>query len=220
MRQLALVTVLFAGAGWAADVETAINTTFLQPWIGSIRANQPLNPQFLHPRVRACINERTREYFDSISSNSVGGTTAGYHITKLAAWQGPGPLWTLPPDGFSYPVEPTYELHLKFDKSNTELVRYLAPAGKAWYMVLPCPNEKGIAFVHENALKAKAQKEQAAKLVAELKEPLRGELLALLKQRRLLEAVKFYQKTTGQQDFTLAVMVINAIDPEHPLDNR
>src|SRR5579872_4546268 len=218
MRQLALISALLAWAAMAADVETAIGTTFIQPWIGSIRANQPLNPELLHPKVRACINERTREYFNSINGNSVGGTTSGYHITKLAPWHGSGPLWTLPSDGFSYPVEPTYELHLKLDKTNTELVRYLAPAGKAWYMVLPCPNEKGIAFVHENVLKAKAQKERTAQLVAELKNPLRGELLALLKQNQMLAAVRRYQSATGLQDFTLAVMVINAIDPEHPLD--
>src|SRR5690349_6874058 len=130
MRQLALISAWLVCGAMASDVETAIGTTFIQPWIGSIRANEPLNPRFLHPKVRACISERTREYFDSINSNSVGGTTAGYHITKLVPWKGPGPLWTLPPDGFSYPVEPTYELHLKFDKSNTELVRYLAPAAK------------------------------------------------------------------------------------------
>lgn len=117
-------------------------------------------------------------------------------------------------------MQPTYELHLRFDNNNPELVRYLASAGQKWYMVLPCPNQKRMALVHDNLAKAKAQRERAAQLIAELKDPLRTELLAMLKQHKMLEAVRRYQKVTGLQDFTLAVMVMNTIDPEHPLGNR
>jgi hypothetical protein len=221
MRRLALLSVLLALTAIGADTETAILHTFVEPWVAAIGTNRALDLHLLHPEVQACWNDRTRPYFDSVLSNRTAkGTTAPYRITKLAPWQGPGPLLGLPADGFSYPVQPTYELHLRFENSNAEFVRYLAPEGGKWYMVLPCPNEKGIAYVRDNIAKANAQKERAAQLVAELKDPLRSELLALLRQHQMLNAVKRYQQATGLQDFTLAVMVMNAIDPEHPLGNR
>lgn len=220
MRRLVLIFAFLACRAIAADSEKAILDTFVQPWVEAIRTNRPLPLELLHPKLQACLNNRTSEYFESATNNNLGGTTAAYRIIKLAPWQGSGPLLGLPADGFSYPVQPTYELHLRFDNSNAELVRYLAPAGQKWYMVLPCPNEKGMALIHDNLAKAKAQREHAAQLVDELKDPLRSELLAMLKEHKMLDAVRRYQQATGLQDFTLAVMVMNAIDPEHPLGNR
>ena len=81
--------------------------------------------------------------------------------------------------------------------------------------MVPCPNEKGMAFVHENIARGSAQKQRVSRLVTELKDPLLSELKDLLKQHRKLDAVKKYQQATGQ-DLPLAVMVMNAIDPGHP----
>ncbi|SRR5579883_65897 len=220
MGRLALITAILASRAWAADGEAAIRTTFVQPWVDALRAGKPAQLEFLHPKVRACLNAGTREYFDSITKTALSGTTSPYRVTGVVAWNGPGPLWTLPPDGFFYPLQPQYELRLQFDEARTEVIRYLAPAGERWYVVVPCPNEKGMAYLREQKAAAKAQKERAAQLLAELKDPLRGELTAMLKQHRLRDAVKRYQQATGLQDLTLAVMVMNALDPEHPLGSR
>lgn len=221
MRRLVVFLAVFAGRVPAADVEAAIRTTFVRPWVEAVRSNDRARIDLLtHPKVRACRNEQTREYFEFQPGDEVSGATAAYHITKLAPWNGPGPLWTLPADGFSYPVQPAYELNLQFEGSNTVVIRYLAPNNGAWYSVEPCPNEKGMAFFRAQLAEGKAQKKRAAELLAQLKDPLLGELKTMLKQHRLMEAAKRYQAATGLEDFTTAVLVMNELDPGHPLGQR
>ena len=221
MRRLVMFFAVVAGRVPAADVETAIRTTFVRPWIEAVRSNDRTRiDQFTHPKVRACRNEETREYFEFRPADELSGAKAAYHITKLAPWNGPGPLWTLPADGFSYPVQPTYELNLQFEGSNTVVIRYLAPNNGAWYSVEPCPNEKGMAYFRTQQAEGKAQKKRAAELVVQLKDPLLSELKTMLKQHRLMEAAKRYQAATGLEDFTTAVLVMNELDPEHPLGQR
>ena len=79
----------------------------------------------------------------------------------------------------------------------------------------PCPNEKGLAFFHQSLAKGAEQKRQVALLVAQLNDPLLGELKEFLKQHHKIDAVKRYQQATGQ-DLTLLVMVMNAIEKGNP----
>jgi hypothetical protein len=126
----------------------------------------------------------------------------------------------LPADGFFYPVQPTYELNLEFGGDGTEVIRYLAPLGGSWFIVVPCPNEKGMAFFRESIAEGNAQKQRAAELVAELKDPQLGELKDILKRRGMLDAVKRYQEATGLDDLTLAVMVMRRIEPDRQVNGR
>ncbi len=56
------------------------------------------------------------------------------------------------------------------------------------------------------------QRQRVAQLAAELKDPLLGELKALVKQQRTIDAVKRYLAATGVTDLTLARMVIGVIE--------
>ncbi len=211
MRQLVLILLLALNAP-AADVTTAVRTTFVDPWIKAMHTDTPARlTRFLHPKVRACINDQTREFFESDQLN-VRGVTPKHRITKLAPWNQPGPLFGLPADGFAYPVQPTYELNLDDPNSDTLVVVFLAQAGDAWYMVTPCPNEKGMATWREMAATKKARDEKIATLAAELKDPLRSELRVLIKGGRIVDAAKKYQQTNGLDDVFLAIAVMKTID--------
>ena len=66
MYRLALLSMLMAARVLAADAESAIRTTLVEPWLKAVRANDnAAHTRFLHPQVRACINDRTREFFES-----------------------------------------------------------------------------------------------------------------------------------------------------------
>jgi hypothetical protein len=211
MRQLVLILLLALNAP-AADVTTAVRTTFVDPWIKAMHTDTPARlTRFLHPKVRACINDQTREFFESDQLN-VRGVTPKHHITKLAPWNQPGPLFGLPADGFAYPVQPTYELNLDDPNSDTLVVVFLAQAGDAWYMVVPCPNEKGMTVWREMAATKKARDEKIASLASELKDPLRSELRELIKGGRIVDAAKKYQQTNGLDDVFLAIAVMKTID--------
>jgi hypothetical protein len=215
MSRLALLSMLLAARVLAADAEAAIRTTLVEPWLKAVRANDKAAlTRFLHPQVRACINDRTREFFEYGDLLKPEGLTPKHRITKLTPLSGPGNLFGLPEDAFSYPVQPAYELTLEAGQEDPHIIRYLAPSGGSWYFVEPCPNEKGLAFFHESLAKGAEQKQRVAVLVSELKDPLLGELRDLLKQHRKIDAVKKYQQATGQ-DLTLSVMVMNAIEKEN-----
>jgi hypothetical protein len=220
MYRLALLSMLLAARALAADAEAAIRTTLVEPWLQAVRTNDKAAlTRFLHPQVRACINDRTREYFEFSDLLKPDGLTPKHRITKLTPQSGPGNLFGLPEDGFAYPVQPAYELILEAEQGDTQItqitqiIRYLAPSGGTWYFVEPCPNEKGLAFFHESLAKGAEQKRQVAVLVAQLRDPLLSELEDLLQQHRKIDAVKKYQQATGQ-DLTLSVMVMNAIEKQ------
>jgi hypothetical protein len=213
MRRLVL-TLLVAINAPAADVTAAVRTTFVEPWIAAARKENPAQlVRFLHPKVRACINDQTRDFFDFDLSN-LKEVTPQHHITKLAPWNDPGgPLFGLPADAFSYPVQPTYEMNLSALNSDTVFVLYLAKVGDAWFMVAPCPNEKGMAVYRDMIAVKKARDERIARLAAELKDdPLRPEYRELIKGGQIVDAAEKYQKTKGLENVFIAIDVLKTID--------
>jgi hypothetical protein len=211
MGRLAISFALLAFRAFAASDEDAIQNTFVKQWVEAARSGDKARvEQFLHPQVRACINASTKDYFDFALDNEVRAVAAGpYLVTKLAPLKGPPPA-LLPEDGFPYPVQPTYEVQIEFEKSSLLSVHFLAPANGSWFEVFPCPNEKGMAFMRQQLIEGAEQKKRAAQLLADLKDPLRSELTDLLRRGQKIDAIKKYQQAAGV-DLTPAVAVINAL---------
>jgi hypothetical protein len=152
----------------------------------------------------------TKDFWDYALEFQVHSAPAGaYRITKLGPMQGPAPTF-LPEEDVAYPVRPAYELQIEFEQSNLVFIQFLAAANGSWYYVIPCPNEKGMAFFREQLVKGAEQKKRAAQLLADLKDPLRSELNDLLRQQQKIDAIHKYQAAAGV-DLTTAVGVINAL---------
>jgi hypothetical protein len=210
MGKLALLIAAAAASVFAATPdETAIQNTFVKPWIEALRSRDKGRiERMYHPAVRACMNASTQEFFDNALDHEAQSTAGGaYHITKLAPLQGGFPAF-LPEDEFPIPVRATYELQV--DVGDVIMIRYLAPANGSWYEVYPCPNEKGMAFYRKQVAEGAEQKKKAAQLLADLKDPLRSELKDLLRQQHKIDAIKRYEASAGV-DLTTAVTVIDAL---------
>jgi hypothetical protein len=213
--RICLLSALVSCRLFAAGEEAAIRSTFVDPWTSAMRqAAQTKNTaalmNFVHPQVLACITSESREFFEGNAAREIGHNLKGpFSVSKIAPLSGLGLLSAfLPSDGFPLPVMPTYEVQI--DWGDTSFIVDLAPANGAWYEVLPCPNEKGAAFLHEQAAAGAAQKQRAQQLASELKDPLLGELKALLKQDHIIDAIYRYQATTGA-DLTTAKTVIDVV---------
>ena len=214
MRRLALAFVLLAactGGASAASDESAIETTFVEPWIGALRSKDKNRvEQFYHPATRACINPTTKEFFDYVLDRETSDLlTGGYQVTKIASLNSPPPTF-LPGDGVRYPVRAIYEVDIDFAQSNTTMVRFVAPSNGKWFEVYPCPNEKGMAFFRQQLAAEAEQQKKAVELLAALKDPLRGQLRDLLSREQKIDAIKKYREATSA-DLTTAVIVINAL---------
>jgi hypothetical protein len=212
MGKLAICFALAASGALAASDEAAIQSTFVRPWIEALRAKDKAKiEQLYHPALRACINPATREFFDYELEGEVFSPAVGdYRITKLGPMQQPAPTFW-PKEYVSYPVLPTYEVQVQFDAVNTVFVRFLAPSNGSWFEVFPCPNEKGLAYFREQKTERDKQEKKVARLLEELKDPLKSELRGLIRQQKKIDAVDKYRAATGA-DLTIATLLINALE--------
>jgi hypothetical protein len=210
MGKLAASLAVLTTCAFAASDEDAIQNTFVKPWMEALRSKDKARvEQLLHPAVRACITPETKEFFDSAFEHQAESDLSGpYRVTKIAPMRQPPPTF-LPEEDVKYPVQPTYELDIDIKPGNV-YIQFLAPFNGSWFDVIPCPSEKGLAHIRELRKRGEEQKNRAAQLVAELKDPLRAELKDLLRQQREMDAIKKYQTAAGV-DLTTAVLVINAL---------
>ncbi len=214
MRKLAVSLLFLAGCTGsvlAASDESAIEATFVKPWIEALRSKDKNRvEQFYHPATRACISPATKEFFDYVLDRETRDPLTGaYKVTKIAPLNSPPPTF-LPGEGVRYPVSATYEVDIDFAQSNTTMVRFVAPSNGKWLEVYPCPNEKGMAFFRQQRAEGAQQQKKAAELLAALKDPLRGQLKDLLRREQKIDAIKKYRDVTSAH-LTTAVMVINAL---------
>ncbi len=211
MGKLAVLFALAAASAFAASDDAAIQSTFVKPWVEALRSKDKARlERFLHPAVRACINPGTKDFFGDIVEHEAQFDVSGpYRLIKMEPMRQAAPTF-LPAEDVQYPVQPTYEVNIEFEQRNLVFTRFLAPANGSWFVVFPCPNEKGIAYLREQRKEGDEQKKKAAQLLAELKDPLRGELREFLGRQQKIDAIKKYQAAT-KADLTTAVMVINAL---------
>jgi hypothetical protein len=150
----------------------------------------------LHPATRACMaNKDNAEFFADITNNRVNRPTAS---PKLAVEDlAPGfPMFDLlGKQGYVYPVRPTKAFDIDLETSGTRSVTIMAFSifeSGHWYEVLPCPTAKVLADMKENKKKNEVENAKARELVAKLKDPLRAEMLGLIKQGFTISAGKRY----------------------------
>ena len=211
MVRLVALLGLVAWSAFAASDEDAIQNTFVKPWIEALRSNDKARIEsFIHPSVRACINDPSKkEFWDYVLQQEHSVPAGTYQVTKIERMRQPAPTF-LPEDDVKYPVQPTYEVDIDFAQNNVILIQFLASSNGSWYDVLPCPNEKGMVFFRQKQVEGAEQEKKVAQLVAGLKDPLRSELNDLLRQQRKMDAIKKYQAAAGV-DLTMAVMVIDEL---------
>jgi hypothetical protein len=201
------VLVLQAASPAAAQPGDAARQRFARDYMAAIRGRDPAKLKALfHPATLACINARTRAYFeDGFAEELRSGAAlqAAYAIEGVRVLKGPSALNLAP--GFAYPTPPTFEIQIDtqtLDHHKASLLRYVAPANGVWLIVDPCPNEDGLkAYLAERA-KGDAQRAEAARTVAALPGPLLAELRGLVAQGRWINAVSRYRDATGADQLT------------------
>jgi hypothetical protein len=204
----------FAASGEDPSSEAA-RQEFVRNYIAAIESRDPARVKALtHPQVLACKN--FPEYFD------LGKETAfkeqpgpGYKVT-FTALPGDAKPPLVPPDKFKYPVQPSYQFQIDWSRnaegtSLVSLIQFIAEKDGAWFLVYPCPNDAGIKLIHEMTAEGRKQKDRAYTLAEQLKDPLKGELLDLLKHDHKIDAINRYRSATGV-DLTTAVQVINTLE--------
>jgi len=215
------VNALGVGASADAVLVKAQQLNFVKEYLSAMQSKDRVAAMnLLHPALRACVNTRTRPFFDSIITQQMDGFPSGpyshLHISPVKPKSDPS-LWNfVPAKSFPYPVKPTYDIEIGFGNDAVTLFSDLlevAPSGGSWYWVTACPNSAGMQFMQALQTQAAAQKAKAKKLAALVHEPLLSQIKKLIAAHDTIGAAQAYQKANGG-DLVTAAAVVDAI--EHP----
>lgn len=164
------------------------------------------------PEWRACITPANKDVYDVLLRARRDPITADYMLMLMPVNE--GNLKAFAQDTY-FPVKPERELHIDWQYPNTvdsgQVVLYLVHQNGRWNTDSPCMTAKSIRDFRDGA----ADREKYKAMAAKVKEPLRGELLAMLERHQAGEAEQRYKAATGC-DMKTAVLVVNALAGNMP----
>ncbi|HTU35204.1 MAG TPA: hypothetical protein VMF66_15480 [Candidatus Acidoferrum sp.] len=157
---------------------------------------------------RACITPANKDIYDSVLfMNMRDPVPPNYMLSLIPVNE--GNLKALANEEY-FPVAPERELHIDYQYPETrdggQLILWLVRQNGRWVGDFPCMTAQGIKNFREDA----AAREQYKKLAAGIKDPLRSQLIAMLRKHETGEAEERYQKATGS-DIRTSVLVIDAL---------
>jgi hypothetical protein len=125
---------------------------------------------------------------------------------NLKALESMGQRWT---------VKPSQELHIDYQQGDDVggYVVYLIHENGRWFYDYPCATDAAIKEYRDNAAANEASLAHYKALASEIKEPLRSELLDLIRAHKTGIATDRYHEATGQ-DYKTSMYVMNALKTE------
>ena len=153
-----LATIMFAAFAFIAIVGAShpsfgenapadpAREQFAQNLVAALESKDPARVKTLiHPQVLACKN--FVEYFDLMKGTEFQNLPVPGYKVSFTALPGNFKAPFLPADKFSFPVQPSYQLQIDWQRgpySLVSLVHFIAEKDGAWWLVYPCPNDAGI----------------------------------------------------------------------------
>jgi hypothetical protein len=160
------------------------------------------------PQSLACITPANKDVYNTLLSMQMRDPIPPSYMLSLMPVN-EGNLKALA-DYEYFPVKPERELHIDYQYPETndggQLVLWLVHQNGRWIGNFPCMTAHGIKNYRDNA----AAREHYKAVAAAIKEPLRSELLTMLRAHQTGEAEDRYQKVTGS-DTRTSMLVINAL---------
>jgi hypothetical protein len=156
----------------------------------------------------ACITPQTKEFYDAVMPvHSSDHVPAGYMISLLPVNE--DNLKALA-DSETFPVKPLNEVHIDYQQGEESgtVVIWLTRENGRWVGDFPCATETALKRYRDQAPQRK-ELEAHYKAVADgIQQPLRSELIAMLRDHKHSSAVTRYHEASGQ-DYKTSMYVIN-----------
>jgi hypothetical protein len=191
---------------------------FVKSYVASMNARDlAANRALWHSKSLACITPDSSVFYDrAFKISSRHGIPADYKFTAKPI----GPDEKLAFEGYAiYPVRPAEEVQINYTRgleNSGSVVLWLAQEGKGWAEVFPCVSPEILQKFKKDLPDIKAHEEKIKALVDSLEDPLRSELLALLKEGKSSTAAARYAEA-AKQDRATAMYVIEEV--EYRLEN-
>lgn len=216
---------LSRGAGALALIVWAVTNTqaqnaavpadvkaFAAQYVAAFNSKDMARLQSLNlPQSRACITPANKDIYEWVMAMQTRDPVpANYMLSWIPVNE--GNLKALA-DMEYFPAKPEHELHIDYQYPETndggQLVIWVVRQNGHWIGDFPCMTDHGIKNFRENA----ALRAHYKAIAAAIKEPLRSELLTMVRAHQTGEAETRYQKATGS-DMRTSMLVINALRDE------
>lgn len=184
---------------------------FVAHYVAAYDAKDAARLQALYDsKSRACIAAEDRDYYDfTLALMWRDPIPAKYTFTVSAINE--NNLKAIGTFG-AFPQKPESELHIDYQQGEDSgtIVLYLVRENGRWLADQLCPSEQAVKQFRDDAPARKAREAQLNFLVAAIQEPLRSQLIALLRDHKTGEAIDRYKAATGKDGQT-AMLVIDQL---------
>lgn len=212
---VSLCTAWFTSA--QSQVSQSDAKAFVREYVAAYNAKDAARLQALYDsKSRACIAAEDRDFYDfTLAVMWREQIPANYTFTVSVVDE--NNLKAIETDG-RFPVKPALELHIDYqqgDDSGTVVV-YLVRENGRWAADQPCPTEQALKQFRNDAPERKEREARYKSIAGTIQEPLRSQLIALLREHKTGEAIRRYKEASGQ-DYQTAMFVIGqlALEPRH-----
>ena len=178
---------------------------FVTRYIQSINSkNENQLKELMHSSFVNCLNESNKDYFSDLFQRTLKYAIPDHYEVSIETLTDDAVVKEMEGAkqlGLPYPVQPTHQLQIDFNKSkysSVTIVRKLVQEGNQFYEVSGCPTKEMIEKFREVRIKKDEELLRSRKLFEGLKDPLLSELTKLLKEGRKIEAWKKYSEATGE----------------------
>ena len=167
----------------------------------------------LYPKSLACITPENKDYYDALGGHVGEPIPPNYKFSVLPVNQ--GNMKALESMGQRWTVKPAQELHIDYQQGDDVggYVVYLIHENGRWFYDYPCATDAAIKEYRDNAAANEASLAHYKAVALAIKEPLRSELLGLIRAHRTAVAIDRYHEAT-RQDYKTSMYVLNALKTE------
>lgn len=168
----------------------------------------------LHPRTRACMSAANADYFDAIFKRRVNNVPMSPKTSVETLPDTVPFLQMFEAQGYRMPVRPTHAFHIDIATTGSKLYgisAFSALEKGVWYEVIPCPTAEALEAMKKGKARSDSVKARAKTLAAELRDPLRSEILGLVKKDETIKAMKRYAEV-AKVDITTAKLVVDELE--------
>lgn len=182
---------------------------FAARYVAAFSAKDKAQLYSLYPtRFLSCLTPDNKAVYDALLSMQMRDPVPpDYLLSFLPVNDGNLKAFA---DTISFPVKPERELHIDYQYPNTndagQIVIWLVRQNGRWVADFPCMTDHGIQEYRDDA----DAREHYNAIAAAIKEPLRSELIAMLRAHQTGEASSRYKEATGS-DMRTSMLVVDAL---------
>jgi hypothetical protein len=166
-----------------------------------------------YPKSLTCITPESRDFYDGLEAIQWRDPIPANYTFRVGAVN-ENNLKAL--ESFSrFPLKPAQELQIDYqvgDDSGSIILLMVRENGRLYYDA-PCASDEALKRFHDEAPARAKFNAQNKALAAAIQEPLRSQLLALLRAHKTAAATDRYKEASGQ-DMKTSMFVIDALAHE------